>query len=403
MENLHIENKNNIENENKGVKKQTKIAFSGKVLPKTLQEFEELFANVSKEDGTKLQFEDKLLMMIDATNEKFAEDRLQLEEKVKKSVEFDLTEEKDELNQVLDSLHVLINGFERKAKKQLATFKNTISNEAILKAQKENQNTINLLEDFRFENAKKEEQLNKITSELEVKKEALLTVEEQLRDTALEHVNTKSLLEEAKKKNEKLTTELETVKSELSSVAEKFNIQLQKNDTLRDEKETLAKSLSSVDEEYNNKIGILNNEIEELKNKISDLQAANIELNNSKAQLEANLNTAKNESDDLKEKLNNALAEISNKDNNINELKTDVKVSNKEIEMLKANLGEIKEAKNKLELENKELNNSIKDLELEHKILIDNNREALSKIQELKKEKESLQDMLNNKKNLEEK
>ena len=87
--NLNIDNKNNGNVEVKTEKK-AKIAFSGKVLPATSQQFEALFKGMTKEDGSKLQFEDKLIRLIEAAEEKFADDKLQLEEKVKNSLEFDL-------------------------------------------------------------------------------------------------------------------------------------------------------------------------------------------------------------------------------------------------------------------------------------------------------------------------
>lgn len=120
-----------------------------------------------------------------------------------------------------------------------STFKNIISNEAIAKAQKENQNTINLLEDFRYENAKKNARIHihNLTVELGEKEEALLTAGEQLRDTGLEYARAQELLEKTNVENTKLKVELENIKNELSSVKAKFNAQLEKNDELRHNEE----------------------------------------------------------------------------------------------------------------------------------------------------------------------
>lgn len=386
MENLHIDNKNDGNGEVK-TEKQTKIAFSGKVLPSTSQEFESLFEGMTKSDGTKLQFEDKLQMLIDAASEKFADDKLQLEEKVKNSLEFDLKEEKAEIETIIDSLHTLVNSFERKANKQLSTFKNTISNEAITKAQKNNQNTINLLSDFEFQNAKLKARNDKLTRELGEKEEELATTKEQLMGTGIEYARASELLEKTKTENIELKVELEDIKNQLSSIKEKFNAQLQKNDTLRDEKETLEKTLADINEKHNQKINSLQNEIAELK-------AINTELNNNKMQLETNLNMVKAESTDLKTQLENAFFKAVEKDALINELKTDVKVSAKEIELLTVNLDELKETKIKLEQENKELNNSLKDLEVDHKMLIDNNRETLTIMKKLEEENKGLQNKI---------
>ena len=70
-------NFNNID-ENKN-EKVVKVAFSGKVLPATSEDFEKLFEGATTEDGKKLQFEDKLKMVIKLAKEKMLEDELKLE------------------------------------------------------------------------------------------------------------------------------------------------------------------------------------------------------------------------------------------------------------------------------------------------------------------------------------
>lgn len=357
MENLHTD-------DTKANEKQAKIAFSGKVLPTTSQEFEKLFKGIEKEGKGKLQFEDKLLMLIDAAREKFADDKLQLEEKVKKSVEFDLEEEKSQLESLIGQLNDLVAGFEGKAKRQLASFKNTISNEVIVKAQKENQNTLNLLDEFRFENDKIQMNNTRLQAELLEKDEMVLTLEEQLRDTAIEHLRVKELLEKCQTENEKCKAELSSVKEGLSSMQVKFNSQLEKNDLLRDEKEQLEIKLSHIESEHSKEVEVLRAKIEELTVLNNDLEGFKVK------------------SEEMKVQLSDMSLTMHEKDNEINELKADVKVSQKEIEMLKENLIEVKDVKVKLEAENKELNTSMKGLEVDYNVLMDNNKQALTKIKQ---------------------
>lgn len=387
MENLYIENKNN-ENKEVKIEKQSKIAFSGKVLPSTSAEFEALFEGMTRDDGAKLQFEDKLLKLIDVAREKFADDKLQLEEKVKKSLEFDLEEEKNRIEDIINELNDLVSAFEGKAKKQLARFKNTISNDSIVKAQKENQNTIGLLEEFSCEYAIMNMKNQKLDSQLTAKEEEVNALNEQLKNTMLELNSTRESLEQAKTENIKIKAELEVVKEELSSIQEKFNIQLQKNDTLRDVKEQLESTLADIEVKHDE-------EKSSLRDEIARLKALNTDLENEKLKLKSNLDISNNKVEDFSSQISQMTAKALEKDAQINELKTDVKVSQKEVEMLKVNLNEVKESKNKLESENKELNNNLKELEVDYNRLIDNNKETHKRMTRIIDENKTLKETVN--------
>lgn len=390
MENLDRDlDRDNVKNiENEDVKVEKKIAFSGKVLPSTSAEFEELFEGMTSTDGGKLKFEDKLLMLIDAAREKFADDKLKLEEDTKKSLEFDLKAEKSELEGLVSDMNVLINTFESKAKKQLASFKNKISSEVSVRAQLEKQNTIALLEEFRLDHVMIHAKNKKLIDTINEKEEEIGTLNEQVRDAYIELSKTSDKLKLVENENSKINSKIVILEKEHTAIKDKYTVQLDKNEELRDKKEMLEKELSGIDAKHQEEITKLMGIIEELKANNSTLEA-------SETRLEEALKVAKEECVTIHQELDNSKKQISEKDIQLNELKTDVKVSQKEVEMLKANLDEVKESKSKLESENKELNNSLKELEVDHNRLIDNNKEVHKRMTRLIDENKTLKNSLN--------
>ena len=239
-----IENNNTYNIDENKKEKATKVAFSGKVLPATSEDFEKLFEGVTTEDGKKLQFEDKLKMVIKLAKEKMLEDELQLEKESKEEVTLDIEEEKKSMELVANIISRTINNLELKAKAQFTDFKTSLATDVILNAKNTNANTIKLLEDFKNEYSLIAKEKEELSESLNVKDEEISKLKEQIKVLEADLIESNNKTKELEEIYNKVVIEADEYKETVETITDKFTSQLEKNDKLRDTKEKLEQELS---------------------------------------------------------------------------------------------------------------------------------------------------------------
>lgn len=373
---------NNIDN-NMNDEKIVKVAFSGKVLPSTSEDFEKLFEGVTNNEGKKLQFEDKLKMVIQLAKEKMLENELNLEKDSREDFDLDIKSERTRIGLGIEMISRALESIETNVKAQITNFKAELASDVLFNAKAMNNNTVKLLEDFQEDYANLSQQNQEtvqekenISAELEEAKSQIKALESKLEACEMK-------LEKAENAFAKATKTIEEKDIAIAKIQDKYNAQLEKNDELRDAKDTLETELNTIHKKHSEEVSLLESKIEELQNNVSQLDLEKSKLNTELDAKVEKINNANSYIKRIKEELENCKNEVS-------EYKISVNVKDKEVQMLNENIADLKEIitelkneKTEIEKENKELSIKSNEIDMQNKNLIEDTRQASTKIEEL--------------------